>query len=106
MRSSAPLLAGVFPVLATPFHADGSPDEAGLRRDRALRDRRGRRRRRLPGVASEYETLTPEERARLSDIVAVEAQGRAAFVVGGSAPDMADDRSGCAGSARRRTRRR
>ncbi len=85
----ASALAGVFPVLATPFNPDGTPDAAGLaaiaryaigaRVDGVV----------FPGVASEYETLTPEERTRLSDLVAHEARGRVAFVVGGSAPDLA-----------------
>jgi 4-hydroxy-tetrahydrodipicolinate synthase len=83
-----PRLAGVFPVLATPFHPDGSPDDAGLRAIARYAIGAGADGVVYPGVASEYDTLSPDERARLSDIVAVEAQGRAAFVVGGTAPDL------------------
>lgn len=82
-------LSGVFPVLATPFHVDGSPDEAGLRAIARYVIASGADGVVFPGVASEYETLTPDERDRLSDVVAREARGRAAFVVGGSAPDPA-----------------
>lgn len=81
------VLAGVFPVVATPFHADGSPDEAGLRAITRYVVRSGSDGVVFPGVASEFETLTPAERDRLSDVVAVEARGKAAFVVGGSSPD-------------------
>jgi len=83
------LLAGVFPVLATPFHADGAPDEAGLAAIARYVIGAGADGVVFPGVASEYETLTPEERARLSDLVAFEARGRAALVVGASAAEMA-----------------
>ena len=89
MTSPAPVLAGVFPVLATPFHRDGSPDEPGLAAIARYVIGAGADGVVFPGVASEYETLTPEERARLSDLVANEARGRAAFVVGGSAAEMA-----------------
>ena len=83
------MLAGVFPVLATPFHADGAPDEAGLAAIARYVIGAGADGVVFPGVASEYETLTPEERARLSDLVAFEARGRAALVVGASAAEMA-----------------
>ncbi|MEO8751176.1 MAG: dihydrodipicolinate synthase family protein [Casimicrobiaceae bacterium] len=89
MTSTAPALAGVFPVLATPFHADGSPDEAGLCAIARYVIGAGADGVVFPGVASEYEMLTPGERRRLSDLVAHEARGRAAFVVGGSAADGA-----------------
>jgi 4-hydroxy-tetrahydrodipicolinate synthase len=82
------LLAGVFPVLATPFHADGAPDEAGLAAIARYVIGAGADGVVFPGVASEYETLTPEERGRLSDLVAFEARGRAAWVVGASAAEM------------------
>ena len=83
------MLAGVFPVLATPFHPDGSPDEEGLRAIARYVISAGADGVVFPGVASEFESLTPQERDTLSDIVASEARGRAAFVVGGSSPDPA-----------------
>ncbi len=82
-------LAGVFPVIATPFQADGSPDEAGLRATTRYVIGSGVDGVVFPGVASEFETLTPAERDGLSDIVADEARGKVAFVVGGSSPDPA-----------------
>jgi len=82
-------LAGVFPVLATPFHADGTPDEAGLAAIARYAIGAGADGVVYPGVASEYESLSADERARLSDIVAAEARGRCAFVVGGTAADLA-----------------
>jgi 4-hydroxy-tetrahydrodipicolinate synthase len=89
MVTFASALAGVFPVLATPFNPDGTPDEAGLAAIARYVIGAGADGVVFPGVASEYEMLTPEERTRLSDVVANEARGRAAFVVGGSAPDIA-----------------
>jgi len=80
-------LAGVFPVLATPFHADLSADDAGLAAIARYAIDAGADGVVFPGVASEYETLTPEERVRLVSIVAGVARGRVPFVVGGSAPD-------------------
>jgi 4-hydroxy-tetrahydrodipicolinate synthase len=82
-------LAGVFPVLATPFRPDGAPDEAGLRAIARYVIGSGADGVVFPGVASEFETLTSAERDRLSDLVAEEARGKAAFVLGASAADPA-----------------
>ena len=57
------VLAGVYPVLATPFHADGTPDEAGLRAITRYVIASGADGVVFPGVASEFDTLTPAERA-------------------------------------------
>ncbi len=85
--ATLPLLTGVFPVLATPFNADGSADEAGLvaivnyaiasRADGVV----------YPGFASECDSLTQYERMRLSDLVAREARGKVSLVVGGSSAE-------------------
>ncbi|MBK7591540.1 MAG: dihydrodipicolinate synthase family protein [Betaproteobacteria bacterium] len=83
-----PILGGVLPVLATPFAPGGQPDPVGLRRIARYVIAAGADGLVYPGVASEYDTLTPEERADLTAIVAAEAQGRIALVVGGSAPDI------------------
>jgi 4-hydroxy-tetrahydrodipicolinate synthase len=89
-RDSTPEpLRGVFPVLATPFKPDGAPDEAGLKSIVRYVIEAGADGVVFPGVASEYDTLTPDERNALSDLVASEARGKVAFVVGGSAPDAA-----------------
>ncbi|MFO1317834.1 MAG: dihydrodipicolinate synthase family protein [Burkholderiales bacterium] len=89
MIATTPRLEGVYPVLATPFHPDGSPDEAGLRAIARYAIGAGADGVVYPGVASEYDTLSADERTRLSDVVAGEARGRVAFVVGGTAADPA-----------------
>ncbi len=73
---SSTTLSGVFPVLATPFHPDGSPDAAGLASIARYAIGAGADGVVFPGVASEYDTLTLSERTELSDLVA-----------GGAAPD-------------------
>ena len=82
-------LSGVFPVLATPFHADLSVDDAGLAAVARYAIGAGADGVVFPGVASEYETLTPEERVRLVGLVAEVARGRVPLVVGGSASEAA-----------------
>jgi 4-hydroxy-tetrahydrodipicolinate synthase len=77
----------VFPVLATPFHPDGSSDAAGLASIARYVIGAGADGVVFPGVASEYDTLTTPERTELSDLVAGVARGQVPFVVGGSAPD-------------------
>src|SRR5205814_1087658 len=63
-------VAGVWPVLATPFRPDGTPDEAGLRAIAGYALAAGVDGVVYPGVASEYESLRAAERARLVDVVA------------------------------------
>jgi 4-hydroxy-tetrahydrodipicolinate synthase len=84
-----PKLAGVFPVLPTPFGPDGRPDEEALHRlaDFALES--GADGIVYPGMASEVETLTPEERAALVSILGEHLRGRLPFIVGASDPDPA-----------------
>ena len=86
-NAKPPLLGGVFPVLATPFHPDGSPDTAGLASIARYVIGAGADGVVCPCSASEYDMLRPDERFGLSDLVAEEARGKVAFVVGGSAPD-------------------
>lgn len=81
-------LTGVFPVLATPFHADLSPDAAGLAAIARYAIDAGADGVVFPGVASEYETLTSDERAHLVEVVADASRSRVPFVVGASAPDL------------------
>jgi 4-hydroxy-tetrahydrodipicolinate synthase len=82
-------VTGVWPVLATPFQPDGTPDEAGLRAIVRYALVAGVDGVVYPGVASEYESLAPEERARLVDVAADAVGTHGALVVGGSAPDRA-----------------
>ena len=85
MSAHTKILSGVFPVVATPFHEDGSPDVASLgglvewlverRVDGVV----------FPGVASEVDQLTAVERNELVAVVGRRAEGRVAYVVGASA---------------------
>ena len=87
MVSTSQRLTGVYPILATPFRADGTPDDGDLARlidfivaahaDGIV----------FPGVASEFETMTPDERRHLVDIVARQVAGRIPLVIGVSAAD-------------------
>lgn len=85
----ASLLNGVFPVLATPFLANGAPDEDGLVAIARYAIASGVDGVVYPGVASEYDTLTADERTHLCEVVAGEARGKVALVIGGSSPDTA-----------------
>ena len=84
---TSPLLTGVYPVLATPFHADGSADEAGLVAIVNYAIASGVDGVVYPGFASECDWLTQYERMRLSDLVAREARGKVSLVVGGSSAE-------------------
>ena len=84
MTDPVPALNGVFPVLATPFLPDGSVDAEGLRAIARYAIDAGADGVVYPGVASEFEMLALDERARLTDLVATEAAGRCALVVGAS----------------------
>jgi dihydrodipicolinate synthase/N-acetylneuraminate lyase len=81
-------IGGVCPVLATPFDTQGAPDEGSLVRvvDYALHC--GADAVVFPGVASEVEQLSAEERDRLVALVARTVGGRVPLIVGASAPDL------------------
>lgn len=83
------ILSGVFPIVPTPFDADGRPDEADLRRAVDFIVRAGADGLVFPGVASEFDTLSGDERARLADVVAEAVDGRVPWIVGGSSGDAA-----------------
>lgn len=80
-------LSGVFPVVPTPFAADGSIDPAAFLRlvDFALSS--GADGLVFPGMASEVETLSPEERATLVAALGEHLAGRVPFIVGASDAD-------------------
>jgi 4-hydroxy-tetrahydrodipicolinate synthase len=80
----SPALAGVFPVLPTPFDATGRPDEASLRRLVRYLLRCGVDGLTFPGVASEVGMLDPAERQALTASVLAEAGGRVPVIVGAS----------------------
>ena len=94
-----PVLAGVFPIVATPFRVDGSPDSADLARVVDFIVASGADGLVFPGVASEVETLDAQERKRLVRDVAEATRGRIPLAVGVSAA-TADDAAGYAAQAR------
>jgi len=87
--SSLPSIAGVFPVLPTPFDSQGQPDTKSLRRlvrylllcrvDGIT----------YPGVASEFAQLSEVERSTLTLLVLQEVAGRVPVVAGVTSNDMA-----------------
>ncbi|HYW55564.1 MAG TPA: dihydrodipicolinate synthase family protein [Polaromonas sp.] len=84
-----PPLTGVFPVLPTPFHEDGTPDADGLRTLVRYLLSSGVDGMTYPGVASEVSTLTEDERSTLTAVVLDEVAGRVPVVVGVSSSDAA-----------------
>ena len=83
-------ISGIFPVLPTPFDADGTPDEAALRRLVRYALASGVDGVTYPGVASEVSELAPDERVRLVAAVQDELAGRRPLIVGisGSSVEM------------------
>jgi len=80
-------LAGAFPVLPTPFRDDGQIDTADFLSviDFVLEsDVDGVV---YPGVASEVDTLTPEERRSQMKLLADRVDGRIPIIIGASDPD-------------------
>ncbi|MFZ3485085.1 dihydrodipicolinate synthase family protein [Sphingomonas sp. 3-13AW] len=75
-------IAGTFPVLPTIFTASSEVDEAGFRRVAEWAIASGVDGIVFPGLASEYDHLTLEERLRLVALVGDIARGRVAFVAG------------------------
>ena len=84
-----PSLTGVFPVLPTPFDAQGRPDAASLRRLVDYLIRCGVDGMTYPGVASEVGQLAPDERQSLLDAVLSEVAGRVPVIAGVSSGDTA-----------------
>jgi len=80
-------LKGIFPVLPTPFLASGGVDEAGMSRLVGFALDQGVDGVVFPGFASEVESLSADERARLLKIVVAGAAGRVPVVAGASAAD-------------------
>jgi len=84
------MLSGVFPIVAMPFRADGSPDLRDLAAVVEFIVAAGADGVVFPGVASEFETLSPDERRELVDVVAQANGKRAALVIGVSAVNAKD----------------
>ena len=80
---SKPLI-GAFPVLPTIFDSTGQIDEAGLKRVLDYVIHAGAAGIVFPGLASEYDCLTQEERLHLTAKIGEWNQGRVHFIVGAS----------------------
>lgn len=78
-------LSGTFPVLPTIFDDNGVVDEAGLRKVAEYTIAAGADGVVFPGLASEYNLLTSEERLRLTRLLGEIIDGRVKFIVGASA---------------------
>ncbi len=81
------MLRGVFPVLSTPFHPDGSCDPQGLRSLVAYVARAGANGAVFPAIASEFATLTPDERREMVDVALDEARRRSLTMIVGISAD-------------------
>lgn len=80
-------IAGVFPVLPTPFTPDGPPDKDAFLRLADFAIAAGVDGVVFPGMASEVETLSAAERAELVAALGVHLAGRLPFIVGASHAD-------------------
>jgi len=80
-------LQGVLPILPTIFTGSGAVDEAGMRRVLDYIVAAGAQGVVFPGLASEYDTLTAEERLHLTARIGEWLGGRIPFVVGASTGD-------------------
>ena len=80
-------LSGVFPVIPTPFDADGRPAEASLNRLVSYLLECGVDGLTFPGVASEVGSLTVDERLALTDAVLAAVAGRVPVIAGVSSTD-------------------
>lgn len=79
------MLQGVLPVLATPFAASGEVNHRDLRRLVSYVLEAGADGIVFPGVASEFDFLSAEERNRALEVIAGAVAGRLPIVVGASA---------------------
>jgi len=83
-------LQGVFPILPTIFRADGSLDDAGTANVFEYLLGAGAAGVVFPGLASEYDLLTMEERLHLTACIGRWNRGRVPFIVGASAKTLDD----------------
>jgi len=88
-----PILQGVMPILPTIFTSSGAVDEAGTRRVLEYVIAAGASAVVFPGLASEYDTLTLDERLQMTARLGEWIAGRVPFVVGASAATPAEARA-------------
>lgn len=84
------MVSGVLPILPTIFTGSGAIDEAGTRRVVEYILAAGARGLVFPGLASEYDTLSREERLHMTRLLGEWIGGRAPFIVGASAASTED----------------
>lgn len=82
------VLRGVLPILPTIFTDRGAIDETGMRRVLDYLIAAGAAGVVFPGLASEYDQLTTEERLHLSSAIGGWLEGRIPFVVGASTENI------------------
>ena len=84
--SQSKKLQGIFPVIPTLFRDDNSLDLESQRKVVQFALKAGAHGVVFPGVASEYNFLTPDERGQLMKLVSEEVGGQIPIVGGASAP--------------------
>ena len=93
-------LSGVLPVMPTIFDSSGVIDESGMRRVLEYIIRAGAHGLVYPGLASEYDRLSRDERLQMTRAVGAWIGGRIPFVVGASAASPEDAIAYAAAGAR------
>lgn len=93
-------LSGVVPVLPTIFDAQGAIDERGMHRVIEYIIGAGAHGIVYPGLASEYDRLSRDERLQMTRLVGERIGGRVPFVVGASAASPEDAIAYAAAGAR------
>ncbi len=88
MSPTARRLQGIIAIPVTPFDDNGALDEPGLRRVIAFTLDRGAHGLLLPVNASEWYTLSDEERRRVVEITLVEVSGAVPVIVGVTAQSV------------------
>src|SRR5687768_1390875 len=84
------IVSGVLPILPTIFKASGEIDEAGTRRVVEYIVAAKANGIVFPGLASEYDTLTRDERLHMTRSIGDWIGGRVPFIVGASAVQTED----------------
>lgn len=84
------LLSGVLPILPTIFDGSGAIDEPGTQRVLAYVQAAGAAGVVFPGLASEYDCLSREERLHMTQLIGQWLAGSMPFVIGASAADTDD----------------
>lgn len=94
------ILSGVLPIVPTIFTASGAIDETGTRRVVEYIIRAGAQGIVFPGLASEYDMLSRDERLHMTKLIGEWNGGRVPFVVGASAATAEDAIAFAAAGAR------